>query len=156
MGMSRWSLRRPAVGVEKILGPTCRERDLAFALIVSQVARPKPKSATLAWWDDVTLGPDLGEAGASRDGVYAAMDWLYGRQDHLEAELARRHLHAGGIAILDLCSSWMEGSCCELAARGCSRDGRKGKLQIEYGLLTDTAARPVAIRVFPGRGPRHD
>ena len=138
------------LGFPQILGPACRERDLAFALIISRVVRPKPKSATLAWWDDVTLGPDLGVAGASRDEVYAAMDWLYGRQDSIEAELARRHLRTGAIAMFDLSSSWMEGSCCELAARGYSRDGKKGKAQIEYGLLTDEAGRPVAIRVFPG------
>jgi hypothetical protein len=139
-----------ALGLENILGPPCRERDLAFALILSRVLRPQPKSATLAWWDDVTLGSDLGVAGAGRDEVYAAMDWLHARQDEIEAELARRHLHAGGIAMFDLSSSWMEGSCCEPAARGYSRDGKKGKLQIEYGLLTDPAGRPVAIRVFGG------
>jgi hypothetical protein len=138
------------LGFPQILGPAGRERDLAYALIVSRVLRPKPKSATRTWWDDVTLGPDLGVAGAGRDEVYAAMDWLHNRQDHIEAELARRHLRTGGIAMFDLSSSWMEGTHCELAARGYSRDGRKGKLQIEYGLLTDTAGRPVAIRVFPG------
>ena len=141
-----------ATGLElpALLGPRCRERDLAYALIVSRVLRPKPKLSTLAWWDDVTLGADLGVAGAGRDEVYAAMDWLLGRQDTIEAALAGRHLREAGMAMFDLSSSWMEGSRCELAARGYSRDGRKGKLQIEYGLLTDPAGRPVAIRVFPG------
>ncbi|MDT7639547.1 MAG: hypothetical protein QOC83_3835, partial [Pseudonocardiales bacterium] len=106
--------------------------------------------STLAWWGDVTLGSDLGVAGAGRDEVYAAMDWLLGRQDAIEAVLARRHLREAGMAMFDLSSSWMEGSHCELAARGYSRDGKKGKLQIEYGLLTDPAGRPIAIRVFPG------
>ncbi len=138
------------LGLPAVLGPACRERDLALALIVSRVVRPKPKVSTLAWWDDVTLGPDLGVAGASRDEVYAAMDWLLGRQDAIEAELAGRHLGEGGRAMFDLSSSWVEGSHCELAARGYSRDGKKGKAQIEYGLLTDPAGRPVAIRVFPG------
>jgi Transposase DDE domain len=138
------------LGMPRLLGPACRERDLAFALIVSRVVRPRPKSATLPWWSDVTLGPDLGVAEASRDEVYAAMDWLYARQDAIEAELARRHLGAGGIAMFDLSSSWVEGSCCPLAARGYSRDGKKAKTQIEYGLLTDPAGRPVAIRVFAG------
>ena len=82
------------------------------------------------------------------------MDWLHARQDAIEAELARRHLRGddqrGAMAMFDLSSSWVEGSCCPLAARGYSRDGSKGKLQIEYGLLTDPVGRPVAIRVFPG------
>ncbi|MGH3696443.1 MAG: hypothetical protein ACRDRX_21040 [Pseudonocardiaceae bacterium] len=89
------------------------------------MVRPKPKLSTLAWWDDVTLGPDLGVAGASRDEVYRAMDWLLGRQDAIEAELAGRHLGEGGRAMVDLSSSWVEGSHCELAARGYSRDGKK-------------------------------
>lgn len=106
--------------------------------------------STVDWWGDVTLGHDLGVAGASTDEVYAAMDWLLARQDAIEAQLAKRHLVDGGIAMFDLSSSWMEGTRCELAARGYSRDGKKGKTQIEYGLLTDPAGRPVAIRVFPG------
>jgi len=138
------------LGLPGLLGPPCRERDLAHALIISRVVRPRPKSATLPWWGDVTLGPDLGVADASRDEVYAAMDWLYARQDAIEAELARRHLRDGGRAMFDLSSSWVEGSACPLAARGYSRDGKRGKLQIEYGLLTDPVGRPVAVRVFPG------
>jgi hypothetical protein len=142
------------LSLPQLLGPPCRERDLAYALIVSRVVRPRPKSATLPWWEDVTLGPDLGVAGASRDEVYAAMDWLHAGQDAIEAELARRHLRGddqrGAMAMFDLSSSWVEGSCCPLAGRGYSRDGRKGTLQIEYGLLTDRVGRPVAIRVFPG------
>jgi len=102
----------------------------------------------------VTLGADLGVADASTDDIYAAMDWLAGQQDAIEAGLARRHLAPDAspsrMALFDLSSSWLEGSCCPLAARGYSRDGKKGKLQIEYGLLTDPAGRPVAVRVFPG------
>jgi hypothetical protein len=138
------------LGLPALLGPAGRERDLAYALIVSRVLRPRPKLSTLVWWNDTTLGPDLGVGGAGRDEVYAAMDWLRERQDAIEAALATRHLHEGATAMFDLSSSWMEGSHCELAARGYSRDGKKGKLQIEYGLLTDSEGRPVAIRVFSG------
>jgi Transposase DDE domain len=138
------------LGLPALLGPAGRERDLAYALIVSRVLRPASKLSTLGWWEDTTLGADLGVAGASRDEVYAAMDWLLSRQDAIEASLAGRHLTEGGMAMFDLFSSWVEGTHCELAARGYSRDGKKGTLQIEYGLLTDPAGRPVAIRVFPG------
>ncbi len=138
------------LGLPGLLGPACRERDLACALIISRVVAPRPKLATLAWWDDVTLGPDLGISDVPRDRVYEAMDWLLDRQDDIEAELARRHLSEGGIAMFDLSSSWVEGTRCELAARGYSRDGKKGREQIEYGLLTDPEGRPVAVRVFPG------
>src|SRR5512135_3041580 len=138
------------LGFPALLGPPCPQRDLAYALIISRIARPASKLSTISWWDDVTLGPDLGVAGASTDEVYAAMDWLTGRQDAIEAALARRHLREGGMALFDLSSSWIEGSHCELAAFGHSRDGKRGKPQIEYGLLTDKEGRPVAVRVFPG------
>lgn len=138
------------LGLPQLLGPAGRDRDLALALIVSRVVRPKPKLSTLAWWDDVTLGADLGVAHAQVAEVYAAMDALGARQDTIEAALAARHLSDGGMALFDLSSSWVEGSHCELAKRGYSRDGKKGNRQIEYGLLTDPAGCPVSIRVFAG------
>jgi hypothetical protein len=139
-----------ALGLPGLVGPAGRQRDLAYALIISRVARPASKLSTLGWWEDVSLGPDLRVAGASTDEVYAAMDWLAGRQDQIEAELARRHLRGGGMALFDLSSSWVERSHCELAAFGYSRDGKRGKPQIQYGLLTDREGRPVAVRVFAG------
>jgi len=142
------------LGLPALLGPAGRQRDLALALIISRVVAPASKLSTLARWADVTLGADLGVAGASTDDLYAAMDWLDGRQDQIEADLARRHLgpdaNPARMALFDLSSSWLEGSQCPLAARGYSRDGKKGKLQTEYGLLTDPEGRPVAVRVFPG------
>jgi hypothetical protein len=142
------------LGLPALLGPAGRHRDLALALIISRVVRAGSKLSTLTWWGDTTLGVDLGVAGASTDDLYAAMDWLEHRQDAIEAELARRHLgpepNPARMALFDLSSSWLEGSHCPLAARGYSRDGKKGKLQIEYGLLTDPDGRPVAVRVFPG------
>ena len=142
------------LGLPALLGPAGRARDLALSLIISRVVRPGSKLSTLIWWDDTTLGADLGVTEASTDDIYAAMDWLEHRQDAIEAELARRHLapeaNPSRMALFDLSSSWLEGTRCPLAARGYSRDGKKGKLQIEYGLLTDPAGRPVAVRVFPG------
>ena len=138
------------LGFPALLGPPGPHRDLAYALIISRVLRPASKLSTAGWWDDVTLGPDLGVAGASADDIYAAMDWLVSRQDDIEKQLAARHLHQGGIAMFDLSSSWVEGAHCELAAYGYSRDGKRGKPQIEYGLLTDKEGRPVAVRVFAG------
>jgi DDE family transposase len=143
-----------ALGLPGLLGPAGRHRDLAMALIISRVVHPGSKLATACWWDDTTLGGDLDVAGASTDEIYAAMDWLVARQDTIEAKLARRHLAAevnpSRMALFDLSSSWMEGSCCPLAKRGYSRDGKKNRTQIEYGLLTDPDGRPVAINVFAG------
>ena len=142
------------LGLPALLGPACPHRDLAMALIISRVIRPGSKLSTLTWWADTTLGADLGVADASTDDIYAAMDWLEHRQDAIEAKLAARHLapqaNPSKMALFDLSSSWLEGRHCPLAARGYSRDGKKGKLQIEYGLLTDPSGLPVAVRVFPG------
>src|SRR6266540_165944 len=122
----------------------------ATGVEVARSVRPASKVATRRWWTDTTLAADLGVADASRDEVYAALDWLAGQQQHIEARLAARHLSDAGLAYFDLSSSWMTGSCCPLAARGYSRDGKRGLPQIEYGLLTDRSGRPVAIRVFAG------
>ncbi len=141
-----------ALGLRDLLGPACRERDIAYALILSRAIRPESKLSTVTWWaaGDTTIGADLGVAGASADEVYAAMDWLESRQRQIEKKLAARHLAPGGIAMFDLSSSRVEGSCCELAAFGHSRDGKRGRRQIEYGLLTDPQGRPVAVEVFAG------
>ena len=143
-----------ALGLPALLGPAGRERDIALALIIARVCRPGSKLATTRWWADTTLAADLGVADASTDEVYAAMDWLARRQDAIETKLVRTHLagpdNPDRLALFDLSSSWMTGRCCPLAARGYSRDGKKGLPQIEYGLLTDPAGRPVAVRVFPG------
>ena len=142
------------LGLPALLGPACRARDLVVALIVSRVVRPRSKLSTLSWWANTTLGPDLGVADASTGEVYAAMDWLVERQDTIEKKLADKHLgpqaNPSRMALFDLTSSWVTGRCCALAARGYSRDGKKGCEQIEYGVLCDTHGRPVAVRVFGG------
>jgi hypothetical protein len=142
------------LGLPALLGPPCRSRDLAFALIISRVIAPASKLSTLTSWSDSTLGADLDVAEASTDEIYAAMDWLVDRQDAIEKKLAAKHLansvNPSRMALFDLTSAWMTGRRCELAARGYSRDGKKGLPQIEYGILTDPAGRPVAVRVFPG------
>src|SRR6266702_23453 len=104
------------LGLPALLGPAGRQRDLALGLVISRVVAPASKLATLTWWDDTTLGADLGVAGASTDDVYAAMDWLEARQDAIEAGLARRHLgpepNPSRMALFDLTSAWLEGRCC--------------------------------------------
>lgn len=134
----------------ELLGPRSRQRDLAYALILSRVVAPASKLATIRWWSDTSLGADLDLAGANTDEVYAAMDWLLARQTTIEKKLAARHLQPGGMALFDLSSTWMEGKACPLTRFGHSRDGKRGLPQIEFGLLGDAAGRPIAIRVFAG------
>ena len=138
------------LGLKKLLGPDCLERDLAYGLIIARAVAPASKLATTRWWADTTLGADLGIANASTDEVYAALDWLLSRQDAIEKKLAGRHLEAGGLALFDLSSAWLEGRSCPLGAFGHSRDGKKNREQIEFGMVTSRAGIPVAVRVFPG------
>jgi len=148
------SVMAKSLGLAELLGPPCKERDIAYALILARVVHPRPKLATTKWWGDTTLVADLDLEGVSTDEVYAAMDWLGERQGAIENTLARRHLSAAAnpsrLAYFDLSSSWVEGTKNELAARGYSRDKKRGMAQIEYGLLTDKDGRPVAIEVFAG------
>ena len=89
-------------------------------------------------------------AEATEDELYAAMDWLLERQQSIEEGLARRYLTPGGVVLYDLTSTYVEGDHCPLAKRGYSRDGKPGKQQIEFGLLTNGEGVPVAIEAFAG------
>jgi len=129
---------------------TCPEVDLVIGMVVARIVAPDTKLATTRWWQTRTLarGPHVGKA--DEDALYAAMDWLLERQDPIERKLAARHLKPGGLVLYDLSSSYFEGKCCPLAALGKNRDGKKGKLQVNYGLLTDRRGCPVAVSVFSG------
>src|SRR5213595_521536 len=128
----------------------CRERDLVVAMVASRIAAPHTKLATTRWWHTTTLAEDFGVASCDEDDLYAAMDWLLERQDMIQKKLASRHLSEGGLVLYDLSSSYFEGSCCPLAKLGYNRDGKKGLLQINYGLLTDARGCPVAVSVHEG------
>jgi len=140
-----------AIGLEHLIDPRrSRERDLVVGMLVARLIKPASKLATARGLGATTLGATLGITGASEDDLYGALDWLGERQDRIEARLAARHLSPGGLVYYDLSSSYLEGSHCPLAHLGYSRDGKKGTLQIEYGLLTDPEGRPVAVAVVPG------
>jgi transposase len=133
-----------------VASKACRERELVLAMVASRIVAPHTKLATTRWWHTTTLAEDFGVANASEDDIYAAMDWLLVRQDTIQKKLAARHLSQGSLVLYDLSSSYFEGSCCPLAKRGYSRDGRHGTLQVNYGLLTDVRGCPVAVSVHEG------
>ena len=127
-----------------------RERELVLAMVAARIVAPHTKLATTRWWHTSTLAAEFGVAEADEDDLYAAMDWLLERQDAIQKKLAARHLHEGGLVLYDLSSSYFEGSTCPLARLGYSRDGKKGLLQVNYGLLTDARGCPVAVSVHEG------
>lgn len=127
-----------------------KQRDLVLAMICQRALKPGSKLATARSLHQSTLAVELDVEGADQDDLYAAMDWLGDRQEKIEERLSARHLADGAHALYDLSSSYFEGRTCPLASRGCSRDGRRGTLQVTYGLLADPEGRPVAIEAFPG------
>jgi transposase len=126
------------------------ERSRVLAMLCQQVLSPGSKLACTRALAQSTLGEELGVEGVDADALYAALDWLLARQPAIEARLARRHLGEGAHVLYDVSSSYFEGRTCSLLAFGYSRDGRRGSLQIVYGLLCDSEGRPIAIEVFPG------
>jgi hypothetical protein len=146
----RIAMRR--LGFDKLIdGKASRERDLVVAMVAGRIIAPEAsKLAMTRSWQDTTLAEDLGVADAHEDELYAAMDWLFERQGKIEKRLAKRHLKQGGLVLFDLTSSSFEGVTCPLAKIGYSRDGKRGTLQVNYGLLTDARGCPVAVSVFEG------
>ena len=139
------------LGLDKLIASRrSKERDLVIAMIASRILGPQSKLAFSRDWDNTTLGELLDAEDADEDALYAAMDWLSERQEEIEQRMATRHLQEGGRVLYDLSSSYFEGKQCPLAARGYSRDQKKGKLQVNYGLLTDDRGCPVSIAAFPG------
>lgn len=127
-----------------------RRRDLAVALIVARLLAPVSKLATARGLGATTLAAELDIVGATEDELYDALDWLYERQPSIERALARRHLAPGGLVLLDVSSTWLEGRCCPLARHGYSRDHRPDRPQVVFGLLTDGEGCPVAVEAFRG------
>ena len=143
------------IGLDRILGPDGnRCRDLVLAMIVGRILDPASKLAAARTLSPATatssLGTVLGLDEVDEDELYAALDWLHERQPAIETALARQHLKNGTLVLYDVSSSYMEGRCCPIAQRGYSRDGRRGTLQIVYGLLCAPNGCPVAIEVFEG------
>jgi transposase len=143
------------IGLDRMLGPPRnRCRDLVIAMLVARLIAPTSKLATARMLDPLTASSSLGEVlglgPVDEDELYVALDWLGERQEAIEKALARKHLHDGTLVLYDVSSSYVEGRCCELARLGYNRDGKKGKLQIVYGLLCAADGCPVAIEVFEG------
>lgn len=128
----------------------CQQRTLVLAMVAARIIAPHTKLATTRWWHTTTLAEDFGVVDADEDELYGAMDWLLERQRTIEKKLAKRHLNMGATVLYDLSSSYFEGSTCALARLGYNRDGKKGKLQVNYGLLTDHRGCPVAVSVHEG------
>ena len=140
-----------SLDLERLLSrERCRERDLCVAMICQLVIGSGSKLSMTRRFSQTTLQGELGLGEVAEPELLGAMDWLLDRQDRIERTLARRHLAEGSFVLYDLSSSYVEGRCCELAALGHSRDGKPGKLQVNWGLICSPQGRPIAVQVHPG------
>ena len=143
------------IGLEEILGEPCKARDIVMGLLAARLCHPASKIAQACWWRETTLGEDYQLAGVAKDEVCRAMDWLHERKAGIEKALAEKFLvdpveNPARLVLYDLTSTWVEGSKCELAAFGHSRDHKKGRRQIEFALIASPQGVPVGVRVFKG------
>jgi len=139
------------LGLDRLIAAKpCRERDIIVGVLIARICEPDSKLAMTRWWKDTTLPELLDLDDVDEDDIYAAMDWLLGRQKRIEKKLAKRHLEQGDLVLYDLTSSYFEGETCPLAKRGKSRDRKRGTLQVNYGLVADRRGCPVAVSVFEG------
>jgi Transposase DDE domain len=128
----------------------CRERELAVGMLCQLLIAPCSKLSMTRRFAQTTLADELGLGAVTEAELLDAMDWLLARQGRIEKALARRHLKDGGFVLYDLSSSYVEGRCCPLAALGHNRDGKQGKLQVNWGLVCSPEGRPVSVQVHPG------
>ena len=139
------------IGLDTLIGAKrSRQRDLVLAMIVERLIAPCSKLATTRAWHSTTLAEELAVGDADEEQLYAAMDWLLARQARIENKLAGRHLSDGGQVLYDVSSSYFEGRSCPLVQFGHSRDGKRGRPIVVYGVLTDAQGRPVSVEVYPG------
>jgi len=147
------TLRR--LGLERVIDPKrSPERDRCVAMIVARILAPRSKLALARALSpetlQSTLGEEMGVESVTEDELYASMDWLIERQDHIERALAKKHLSESTLVLYDVSSTYFEGHKCPLGRFGHSRDGKRDKLQIVFGLLTNDVGCPVAVEVFEG------
>ena len=151
LGMAR------KIGLDRLLAAgqaPARLATLVLAMVLARVIDPASKLATARQLDVATatssLGPLLELGTVSEQELYAALDWLLSQQSRIESRLAQRHLSQGTLVLYDVSSTYFEGRTCPLARRGYSRDGKRDKLQIIFGLLCASDGCPVAVEVFAG------
>jgi transposase len=139
------------IGLDNVISAKrTRDRDLVLAMIIERLIHPCSKLATTRLWHSTTLAEQLEVGDADEDELYAAMDWLLARQSRIEKKLAKRHLSEGCQVLYDVSSSYYEGHTCPLVRPGHSRDKKRGKPIVVYGVLTDAEGCPLAVEVYPG------
>jgi len=143
------------IGLERFIAPQrSPERDRVVAMVVARLLDPRSKLATARGVGEESAATSLGEVldlnGPQAEDLYAAMDWLQARQGEIEKKLAQEHLQDGALVLYDVSSTYFEGRCCPLAKWGHSRDGKRDKLQIVFGLLCNLEGCPIAVELFEG------
>jgi transposase len=138
------------LGIESVLGSSRKAALclwLIFARLVEQGSRLS--SVRLAERHDSSLlGLDLFD----ENDLYDALTWVSEEQEAIQQALFKKRYgdKSPRLFLYDVTSSYLEGMDNQLAWWGYNRDGKKGKKQIVFGLLTDDAGEPIAVEVFRG------
>ncbi|MGC9504023.1 IS1634 family transposase [Baaleninema sp.] len=143
------------LGVPELLSAKAsRKRSSIIAMLVARILEPRSKLATARGFNGETCSSSLshllGLEAADEDELYDALDWLLVRQESIENQLAQKHLSEGALVLYDVSSTYFEGETCPLAQYGYSRDKKRGKRQMVFGLLCNAEGCPIAVEVFKG------
>lgn len=142
-----------AIGLTSTLTKTALGK-LALFLVLARVAHRGSRLSAVRWAQDQAVEEVLALSAFDENDLYDALDHLAEQQKKIETALYRRYLRQHPqpprMFLYDVTSSYLEGEKNELAAYGYGRDGKKGKLQIVIGLLTDSEGEPLAVRVMAG------
>ena len=139
------------LGLDRLIAPKrSPQRDRVLAMVVGRLLHPGSKLATARRWHSTTLAQELDLGDADEDDLYEAMDWLLARQARIERRLAQRHLREGAPVFADVSASCYEGGACPLVRFGYHRDGKRGKPQVVYTVLSAAGGCPVAVQAYPG------
>lgn len=127
---------------------------LSLFLVLARIAHQGSRLSAVRWAREHAVAEVLGLSTFDEDDLYAALDHLCARQTRIEAALyqhyRKSHPEPPSLFLYDVTSAYMEGEHNALAEFGYNRDGKRGKLQIVIGLLTDPEGEPLAVRVFAG------
>ncbi len=141
------------IGIGPALGQS-KAGKLGLFLVLARVAHQGSRLSAVRWSRDQAVAEVLGLDGFDEEDLYGALDDLAGRQNKIETALWRSYLKRCEtppvLFLYDVTSTYLEGEHNALGEFGYNRDGKRGKLQIVIGLLTDPAGEPLAVRVFRG------
>jgi transposase len=127
---------------------------LVKSMIIGKLVMQGSKLGIFNWLDRETelakrFGIDMEKTKLAD--FYSSLAVLHSTKAKLDKKWFLYHKTKGNCVYLyDVTSVYFEGTQNDLAAYGYNRDGKKGKMQVCVGLVTDSEGMPLRIEVFKG------